>query len=722
MTAAAFIKRIPLSVKTAFSMLLVVTVTMALVQWFESRHLKDIFIAYQLDMHEKSAQEQLYRFVDHLREQKNSVKALATQNNLNNHLQRLEKEGWAEQNNGETVFHNSPPDWFPATSVTRAFYHNTYAILMDPRGRVREVYKDLERPLSPYLLRPELILPRLINTDGIITYVEKDPFQIVIQRVYGPAKKTRAILMFAFPIDTHFIRKSEGAILGANELALLDKDNRVMASSNPDIIPKGTTNDLLGREYYLSKKTFFSYGETEIEMMFVSLMPKKTIDSLTRKVLALELEHGLIYAVAFILSSTLVVFFLSGRIKGLTRETVDFIQHNLGRRYKTPPVGDEMATLETSFHQMKEEIITYQNSLAAEKERLAVTLSSIGDAVIATDTKGTVLLINKVAEDLTGWPQDGAVGKSLPEVFHIINEKTRLRCENPVEKVLATGLIIGLANHTALISRDGTERVISDSGAPIRDREGRIIGTVLVFRDITEKQKIEEELLNAKKLESVAILAAGIAHEINNPLTNASLNLQLIKGGLEGKITDMEILQRLEAVERNMDRASVIAKNLLQFSRHKEFEFMPFKVGRIITDVLMLIEYKLNNIRIHQELSETRDILGDPVKMEQVFINILNNSIEAMPQGGDIFMSASDNNGFVEVKISDTGGGIHEDFVAKVFDPFFTTKEIGVGTGLGLAICYGIINQHKGLMEIKSTLGKGTEVCIKLPVNESLNK
>ena len=288
--------------------------------------------------------------------------------------------------------------------------------------------------------------------------------------------------------------------------------------------------------------------------------------------------------------------------------------------------------------------------------------------------------------------------------------------------MLATGLIIGLANHTALISRDGTERVISDSGAPIRDREGRIIGTVLVFRDITEKQKIEEELLNAKKLESVAILAAGIAHEINNPLTNASLNLQLIKGGLEGKITDMEILQRLEAVERNMDRASVIAKNLLQFSRHKEFEFMPFKVGRIITDVLMLIEYKLNNIRIHQELSETRDILGDPVKMEQVFINILNNSIEAMPQGGDIFMSASDNNGFVEVKISDTGGGIHEDFVAKVFDPFFTTKEIGVGTGLGLAICYGIINQHKGLMEIKSTLGKGTEVCIKLPVNESLNK
>ena len=393
---------------------------------------------------------------------------------------------------------------------------------------------------------------------------------------------------------------------------------------------------------------------------------------------------------------------------------------------------DELGTLAKVFNSMAAQLVRTidslklqvaerafaEGALADEKERLSVTLSSIGDAVIATDTKGTVLLINRVAEDLTGWPQAEAFGKPLPEVFHIINEKTRLRCENPVEKVLATGLIIGLANHTALISRDGTERIISDSGAPIRDRANRIIGTVLVFRDITDTHKIEKELLNAKKLEAIAILAAGIAHEINNPLTNASLNLQVLKKRLEDSILDREILHKLDSVQRNMDRASMIAKELLVFSRQRELEFKPLNILNIITDVLTHIKYRLKDIKIHQDLAAVPDITGDPVKLGQVFINVLNNSFEAMPKGGDIFISTSFNNGQVEVKISDTGTGIPEELLSKVFDPFFTTKEIGVGTGLGLAICYGIINQHKGSMEITSAVGKGTEACIKLPVNE----
>jgi two-component system, cell cycle sensor histidine kinase and response regulator CckA len=143
--------------------------------------------------------------------------------------------------------------------------------------------------------------------------------------------------------------------------------------------------------------------------------------------------------------------------------------------------------------------------LAKEKERLAVTLRSIGDGVISTDTDGKVVSLNGAAEQLTGWPGKDAVGRPLPEVFSIINEKTRQPCTNPVDKVLSTGLVVGLANHTALISRDGTERVIADSGAPIRDEEGNTLGVVLVFRDVTEKRRAEERFQQEKEFTDLTI-------------------------------------------------------------------------------------------------------------------------------------------------------------------------------------------------------------------------
>jgi two-component system, cell cycle sensor histidine kinase and response regulator CckA len=140
-----------------------------------------------------------------------------------------------------------------------------------------------------------------------------------------------------------------------------------------------------------------------------------------------------------------------------------------------------------------------EQALAEEKERLAVTLRSIGDAVISTDVEGNVLSVNSTAQILTGWSQQEAAGRPLPEIFHIVNEKTRIRCENPAETVLSTGAIVGLANDTLLISKDGTEFVIADSGAPISDQKGNIIGVVLVFRDITEQKRAADELFRSEE-------------------------------------------------------------------------------------------------------------------------------------------------------------------------------------------------------------------------------
>ena len=185
--------------------------------------------------------------------------------------------------------------------------------------------------------------------------------------------------------------------------------------------------------------------------------------------------------------------------------------------------------------------------LAAEKERLAVTLSSIGDGVIATDAAGRVTMMNTVAEELTGWPGLTAVGRPVNEVFFIVNEKTRARCEDPVAKVLATGSVCGLANHTVLVAKDGRERIIADSGSPIRDRTGNIIGVVLVFRDITAATRLEQEVLKAEKLESVGILAGGIAHDFNNILTGILGNITLARMRVD---YDEKASQRLAEAEK----------------------------------------------------------------------------------------------------------------------------------------------------------------------------
>ncbi len=222
-------------------------------------------------------------------------------------------------------------------------------------------------------------------------------------------------------------------------------------------------------------------------------------------------------------------------------------------------------------------------------------------------------------------------------------------------------------------------------------------------------------LIQTEKLTSLGQLSAGIAHEINNPLTNASLGIQTLKLKFAASGSGSEIVEKLDAVERNIDKASVIARELLQFSRQRESEFSPVSMNGVIRGALTLLQYKLGNILVRQELAELSDVLGDAVKLEQVIINVLSNAVEAMPQGGTITITTSRSKAGVRVRIEDTGPGIPEENLTRVFDPFFTTKEPGSGTGLGLSICYGIIKDHRGTIDVSSAAAKGTTVTITIP-------
>ncbi len=245
-----------------------------------------------------------------------------------------------------------------------------------------------------------------------------------------------------------------------------------------------------------------------------------------------------------------------------------------------------------------------------------------------------------------------------------------------------------------------------------------IIRALNIF-DVEIRRKAEKqarELVQAERLASLGKLAAGIAHEINNPLTNASLGIQIAKRKL-GSGDHTVTADQLSAVEKSIDRAAVIAQELLQFSREeRETEFSRVDINEVIQTAISQLKHRLTDIRIEPEMAAVPAVRGDRGKLEQVFINVLSNAIEAMPEGGVLFISSLVREDWVEAVICDTGPGIEPDILSKVFDPFFTTKEVGAGTGLGLYISYGIMNQHHGTIQISSEVGRGTTVTIKLPV------
>lgn len=360
-----------------------------------------------------------------------------------------------------------------------------------------------------------------------------------------------------------------------------------------------------------------------------------------------------------------------------------------------------------------------REALEAEKERLAVTLRSIGDGVITVDTDERVTLLNKVAEELTGWNQEEAEGQLLSEVFKIVAERTGEPRESPVRQVLETGRIVELANHTVLVARGGTRRAIADSAAPIYDRESRIIGVVLVFRDTTEKHEIEEELFKARKLESLGVLAGGIAHDFNNLLSGILGNISLAQMYLP---PDDRAAAVLERAEKASERARDLTRQLLTFSRGGAPVKKVASIAQLLTESASFA-VRGSNVRCLFRIPE--DLWPaevDEGQMSQVISNLIINADQAMPSGGIITIGAenlsseAEGGRRVRITVEDQGVGISPDNLSRIFDPYFTTKEHG--SGLGLATVYSIIKNHDGEIRVSSRPGEGTQFTITLPAAE----
>lgn len=374
------------------------------------------------------------------------------------------------------------------------------------------------------------------------------------------------------------------------------------------------------------------------------------------------------------------------------------------------------------------ELKKLHDEVEREKEKLEVTLRSVGDAVITTDVEGKVEIMNKIAEELTGWTNEEARGKTLEEIFNIVNYYTRDRVTNPVEKVLKTGKIVGLANHTVLISKNGKEYHIADSAAPIKNIKDEIIGVVLVFRDVTEKIKQQEEIIKAEKLKSLGVIAGGIAHDFNNILTGITGNLSIMKAQLlENTVDIKKFLEKIDKMEYSLENAIHLTNQLLTFSKGGDLIKESINLKELIENIT---EFNLSgsNIKPVYNFQETDwNISADKRQLGHVISNLIINAKEAMDKAGKIYITVSYvknpfinkekiEGDYIEIKIQDEGKGISKTIINKIFDPFFTTKESG--SGLGLATVYSIIRSHYGYITVESEEGKGTTFKIYLPAEK----
>jgi PAS domain S-box-containing protein len=376
-----------------------------------------------------------------------------------------------------------------------------------------------------------------------------------------------------------------------------------------------------------------------------------------------------------------------------------------------------MRKVSGAFRASLEEAHERADELIESRQWLQTTLESVGDALIACNHQRRVELMNPVAQHLTGWTLEDAKGRRLETVFRTIDEETREEVKNLGS--WADPKDPAATNHSLLLSKDGTEYLIDQSAAPIRDAKGEVAGVVLVFRDVTDLRRRDEALMAHEKLAVAGRLSASIAHEIHNPLDSVA-NLHY----LMANETDATLLQRyLAMAQQELNRTLQISRAMLGLYREPK---APVEVDlrELLESVLLLLDRQLKDqsIAIDRRLGDGVSVQGFPGELRQVFTNLITNAGEASGRGGrvQVLVESSfpaDSRPGALVTITDSGPGVEEAHQAKLFKPFFTTKG-EQGTGLGLWVSRGIVEKHGGIIELTNStdpIFPGAAVRVYLP-------
>jgi two-component system, NtrC family, sensor kinase len=384
-------------------------------------------------------------------------------------------------------------------------------------------------------------------------------------------------------------------------------------------------------------------------------------------------------------------------------------------------------------------------SKADEYERLKEfsenIVESINVGILAAGLDGRVESWNSQIEKLTGVRRQDALGRPLCELFppELCQKFDELRADQGVHNVYRVALRTrfveggaesashnGKANHGKASANGaagphheklspGRESIVNLAIAPLVSKDLTQIGRLIIFDDVTDREELERRLVQADKLSSIGLLAAGVAHEVNTPLAVISTYAQMLAKQVSG---DDQKAKLLDKIAKQTFRASEIVNSLLNFSRTSPTDFADVDLNRIIREIVSLVEHQFQTAGVVTDLSLADDlpgIRGNSGKLQQVFLNLFINAKDAMPEGGVLTVRSRAEAGCVVMEVADTGQGIPAENLARIYDPFFTTKGPKKGTGLGLSISYGIVHEHDGVIEVDSAVGEGTRFRLEFP-------
>lgn len=449
--------------------------------------------------------------------------------------------------------------------------------------------------------------------------------------------------------------------------------------------------------------------EVSFSMARVNTVSRNIIISAVVFILAIHII-GLIVNNAII--NSLIIRPISELIAGTRKikegSLQDRIMLNSGNEFEelAAAFNDMASSLDANFN----DLMSSQKEIRTEKSKLETIVQSLADALFVSNSDGLIVSFNSAAELISGYKEQEVLGMHCEEVF-----KTRLCADacalHNEDKTIRN-------KETEIITKDGRRRIVSVSSAIIRDSDGRTMGGVQTFRDITEEKQRQGMLCQAEKLAAIGQMSAGLAHEINNPLGNVLGYAKLLMK--DGSLNDLQ-REKLEIIAEQARKGSAVVQGLLDFSRQSVSKKESVSLNAIVEDVvrLLLPQAEKSDITITPMLADIPYMRADPRQIEQVIFNLVINALQAIGSSGSVEIRTSEmGSGKIEIRVRDTGSGIPEELQCKIFDPFFTTKPVGKGTGLGLSVCLGIIKDHNGSIYVDSRINEGATFIVRLPIGE----
>ena len=765
------LQRLPITLKALLATALVGITTLAILDYWQTDHLQAIFQNRIKEVVGEKAEINRVVFDQHIKMHQQAVNLLASQRNLLDYLELRDREETSSTRKDGTeetdsvvmlpeepgvwrhishdhpytkiLFHKEPPDWLPRPSVLRGMVTLRYVFLMDPNGRVREVFQGQPEPPPPDLLEPSPLLRQLSHNQAFITNIDGTLFLLTSETVPGRDGQPKALLMLANPLDDAFLANSQG--MGghyASVVALLEgSEQHIIASNKPHIAPPGATLEQLMGSYKVTGQSFFDYGASDLLLQLITLVSTESFESLTSSILQAERQQRFISAFTLMLACLFIMLWITRAIQQVTREIVDFSRNILGSQPLESRTRDELSILRERFQNLSQEIVQTRDTLQAELEerkraeievrKLSQAVEQSPAAIMMCDLTGKTVYVNSQFTRLTGYTSEEVLGRN-PRFLQ--SGETPPTTHQTLWKTISSGNVWHGELHNR--RKDGSTYWEMNTISHLHNPEHGNTLYLAIKEDISPRIAMEKAMKQAREAAETANqvkndFLSNISHELRTPINIVTGCTSLL---LEREFGEINKTQEkyLHNIIKSAEKLSSLISDLLdlskvnseQFILEKRFFNLPELVKNTGEAIREQIEEKGLAFSCQVDSNAPKKVKGDPVRLRQILLHILHNAIKFTPSGQISLTLSHDTSqdsapGSVLFVVADTGIGIPDDKQKTIFDLFTQADTSSTrrfeGTGLGLTISKNLIELMGGTIRLKSKENEGSVFSITIP-------